>query len=119
MPSPNLPYEFAGPPRTERLLVRAMVARDVDDVHAYHSREDVCRYLPYEPRTRDEVAEKVARNAAELTLAAEGDYWQLAVERLDAPGRVIGTCSSRCGAPTAPAARSGGCRTPTTSATAT
>jgi RimJ/RimL family protein N-acetyltransferase len=67
-----------------------MAAEDVDDLHAYHSREDVCRYLPYEPRTRDEVAEKVARNAAELTLAAEGDYWQLAVERLDAPGRVIG-----------------------------
>ena len=90
MPSPNLPYEFAGPLRTERLLVRAMVAGDVDDLHDYHSREDVCRFLPYEPRTRDEVAEKVARNAAELTLAAEGDYWQLAVERLDAPGRVIG-----------------------------
>jgi RimJ/RimL family protein N-acetyltransferase len=90
MSSPNLPYEFADPLRTERLLVRAMVAGDVDDLHAYHSREDVCRYLPYEPRTRDEVAEKVARNAAELTLAADGDYWQLAVERLDMPGRVIG-----------------------------
>lgn len=90
MSSPNLPYTFAGPLRTERLVVRAMDAGDVDDLHAYHSREDVCRYLPYEPRTREEVAEKVARNAAELTLASEGDYWQLAVERLDAPGCVIG-----------------------------
>jgi RimJ/RimL family protein N-acetyltransferase len=89
MPTPNVPYAFSGPLRTERLLVRAMVAGDVDDVHAYHSREDVCQYLPYQPRTRQEVVEKVARNAAELTLAAEGDYWQLAVERIDSPGRVI------------------------------
>jgi len=82
----NLPYEFK-PLRTERLLLRPMTAADVDDIHAYQSREDVCRYLPYEPRTREEVAEKVAKFSAAITLAADGDYWQLALDR---DGRVLG-----------------------------
>ncbi|HEX6021444.1 MAG TPA: GNAT family protein [Solirubrobacter sp.] len=83
---PNLPYEFA-PLRTERLLLRLMTVADVDAIHAYQSREDVCRYLPFEPRSRDEVAAKVAQYAGATTLAADGDYWQLAVER---GGGVIG-----------------------------
>ena len=58
-----------------------MTEGDLDDVHAYQSREDVCRYLMFEPRTREEVAEKVAKHAAADTLAADGDYWQLAIER--------------------------------------
>src|SRR3954447_26022792 len=90
MPAVGLPYRFPGPLRTQRLSVRAMVAGDVDDVHAYQSRDDVCRYLPYAPRTRDEVAEKLAAWGSALTLAGDGDAWQLAIERLGAPGRVIG-----------------------------
>ena len=82
----NLPYEIT-PVRTERLLLRPMTEADIDDLHAYQSRVDVCRYLPYEPRTREEVAEKVAKFSAATTLAADGDYWQLAIER---DGRVIG-----------------------------
>lgn len=89
-PSLRLPYEFSGPLRSERLLIRPMVARDVDDIHAYQCREDVCRYLPYMPRSRDEVAEKVARYSTALAIAGQGDYWQLAIERLTEPGRVIG-----------------------------
>jgi RimJ/RimL family protein N-acetyltransferase len=87
MPSINLPYTFPSPLRTERLTLRTMRPADVDDVHAYQSREDVCRYLPFEPRDRDVVAEKVAKYAGATTLAKDGDYWQLAVER---DGRVIG-----------------------------
>jgi RimJ/RimL family protein N-acetyltransferase len=90
MPDVRLPYDFAGPLRTERLLLRAMTPGDVDDVHAYQSREDVCRYLTFEPRTRDEVAEKVASYSTALALRGAGDYWQLAIERRGLPGRVIG-----------------------------
>jgi RimJ/RimL family protein N-acetyltransferase len=90
IPRVRLPYEFAGPLRTERLVLRAMTAADVDDIHAYQSREDVCRYLSFEPRTREEVAAKVAKYSTALTLGGEGDFWQLAVERADDPGRVIG-----------------------------
>jgi RimJ/RimL family protein N-acetyltransferase len=90
MPGARLPYEFAAPLRTARLVLRTMRDEDIDDIHAYHSRADVCRYLPFEPRTRDEVAEKVAKFSTALALNADGDYWQLAIERADDPGRVIG-----------------------------
>jgi RimJ/RimL family protein N-acetyltransferase len=46
--------------------------------------------MMFEPRTRDEVAEKVAKYSAALVLNGDGDFWQLAVERASDPGRVIG-----------------------------
>jgi RimJ/RimL family protein N-acetyltransferase len=90
LPDIDLPYELDHPLRTERLLLRTMTLADVDDIYAYQSREDVCRYLPFEPRNREQVVEKVTQFSTALALRADGDYWQLAVERLDAPGRVIG-----------------------------
>ena len=90
MLSPRLPYAFTEPLRTARLVLRTMTPADVDDIHAYQSRADVCRYLMNEPRTRDEVAEKVAAFSNALALHGDGDYWQLAVERISDPGRVIG-----------------------------
>ena len=89
-PSLRLPYEFTEPVRTARLLIRTMAIADVDDIHAYQSREDVSRYLPYFPRTRDDVVEKVTKFSTATAIGAEGDYWQLAIERLAEPGRVIG-----------------------------
>jgi RimJ/RimL family protein N-acetyltransferase len=90
VPDVRLPYEFPSPLRTERLVLRTMRLADVDDILSYQSREDVCRYLPFEPRTREEVAGKVAQYSEARVLGGDGDYWQLAVERADAPGRVIG-----------------------------
>jgi RimJ/RimL family protein N-acetyltransferase len=92
-PDHVLPFVFSEPIRTERLIVRLMTEADVDDVHKYQSREDVCRYQLFEPRTRDEVAEHVMKNAAATTLAKDGDYWQLALELPATAGvasRVIG-----------------------------
>lgn len=88
-----LPYVFAEPIRTERLTLRLMVPSDVDDILNYQSREDVCRYLLFEPRTRDEVEDRVAKHGASTTLEKDGDYLQLALElptTADAPARVIG-----------------------------
>jgi len=84
---------FDAPIHTERLTLRLLTEADVDDVFAYQSREDVCRYLLFEPRTRDEVAERVRKYAVATDLAADGDYWQLALElpaTVSAPARVIG-----------------------------
>jgi RimJ/RimL family protein N-acetyltransferase len=70
-----------------------MTAADVDDVFAYQSREDVCRYLLFEPRTRDQVQARVEQFSAATTLAADGDFLQLALElpaTAAAPARVIG-----------------------------
>jgi RimJ/RimL family protein N-acetyltransferase len=90
VPDVQLPYELPGPLRTERLVLRHMTVDDVDDIYAYQSREDVCRYLPFEPRTREQVVEKVTKFSTALELRGDGDFWQLAVEEADAPGRVIG-----------------------------
>jgi RimJ/RimL family protein N-acetyltransferase len=90
---PVVPWVYSGPIRTERLLLRLETPDDTDDVFSYQSREDVCRYLLFEPRSRDEVAERMVRNGAATTLEKDGDYLQLAVElpaTADAPARVIG-----------------------------
>lgn len=88
-----LPFTFAGLAVTPRLRLRLLEPRDLDDIHSYQGRADVCEYLPYEPRTRDEVSTRIAERSAAATLAADGDYLQLAVESpatMDAPARVIG-----------------------------
>jgi RimJ/RimL family protein N-acetyltransferase len=88
-----LPYVFAEPIRTERLVLRLETAADTDDVLSYQSRADVCRYLLFEPRTRDEVEERLVKNGAATTLEKDGDYLQLALElpaTADTPARVIG-----------------------------
>jgi RimJ/RimL family protein N-acetyltransferase len=86
MSSVRLPYEFSAPLRTARLVLRTMTGEDVDDIHAYQSRPDVCRYLPFEPRSREEVA----KYSKALVLSGDGDFWQLAIERASDPGHVIG-----------------------------
>lgn len=88
-PAPALPAEFAAPISTERLTLRLMTMADVDAVHAYQSREDVCRFLLHGPRDRERVAEAVAEYAAATRLEHDGDYWELAIERT-ADGRVMG-----------------------------
>lgn len=87
-PAARLPYTFT-PIRTERLLLRPMTLDDVDAVHAYQSRADVCEYLLFEPRDRDRVAELVAEHAERLTLGGDGDYLQIAVERAE-DGAMLG-----------------------------
>lgn len=76
---------------TERLLLRPFdPAADVDAVHAYQSREDVCRYIPYNPRTRDEVADRLADpERTRSTLEEQGQALILAVARRDT-GRLVG-----------------------------
>lgn len=92
-PDHVVPYIFTKPIRTERLVLRLETPEDTDDVFSYQSREDVCRYLLFEPRTRDDVADRMIRNAAATTLEKDGDYLQLALElpaTADAPARAIG-----------------------------
>jgi RimJ/RimL family protein N-acetyltransferase len=68
----------AYPLLTDRILLRPLdPTRDVAAVHAYQSRPDVCRYIPYEPRSREEVAAKLA--SARSTLTAQGQALWLAV----------------------------------------
>jgi RimJ/RimL family protein N-acetyltransferase len=79
------------PIETERLLLRPLdPATDVEALLAYQSRPDVCRYIPYEPRTREQLVERLsdpARNRS--TLEEAGQVVSLAVvER--ATGTLVG-----------------------------
>jgi RimJ/RimL family protein N-acetyltransferase len=91
-----LPFRFETPLVTDRLVLRLMRLADVDAVHAYQSREDVCRYLLFEPRSRDLVAERVAEHARADRLATDGDHLRLALvlgEGEERAGTVIGDSS--------------------------
>ena len=85
MLNPDFPIE------TERLLLRPLDPdKDVEDIFAYQSRPDVCRYIPYEPRTREQIAERLAdTDRTRSTLDKDGQVMSLAVE-LRETGRVIG-----------------------------
>lgn len=80
-------WEFVEPLHTERLVLRPLVAADVDDVLAWMGDPEVARYQLYEPRSRAEVEEHVAKAAAATRLAEKGDWVEFAIER---DGRVIG-----------------------------
>jgi RimJ/RimL family protein N-acetyltransferase len=68
------------PIETERLLIRPMQREDVDALHAYQSRPDVCRYIPYEPRTREEILARFDDPAKTRTaLEEEGQFLDLAI----------------------------------------
>lgn len=83
------PARFSAPLETERLRIRMMTVDDIDAVHAYQSREDVARYMPWGPRSRADVADRVKAWARADRLGAEGDYLQLAVERRE-DGAMLG-----------------------------
>lgn len=87
----------AEPLRTARLLLRPLRVADAADVHAYQSRPDVVRWLPWPVRDRAESAAHTATRATRRVLGADGDAVALAVvlpgePGLDAPGedRVVG-----------------------------
>ncbi len=76
------------PVETERLLLRAITADDVDDLHSYQSNPEVCRYIPPEPRNREEILERIA-TTYHSKLDEAGQYLNVAAERRT-DGRVIG-----------------------------
>jgi RimJ/RimL family protein N-acetyltransferase len=78
------------PLETERLLLRPLTADDIDAVHAYQSLDEVCAYLPYEPRTREEVERRLTGpDFTRTELDAEGQVLILGIALKEA-GQVIG-----------------------------
>jgi RimJ/RimL family protein N-acetyltransferase len=78
------------PLETARLLLRPLEPGDVDAMHAYQSRPDVCRYVPYEPRSREVIAERLADpEKTRSTLEEAGQVIDIAVVRKDT-GELIG-----------------------------
>ena len=81
--------EFTRPISTERLLLRRPAMADVDAIHAFQSREDVCTYLLFSPRDRASVEGKVAESVTKTRLDRAGDYLQPTIERRE-DGQVLG-----------------------------
>jgi RimJ/RimL family protein N-acetyltransferase len=79
----------AYPITTSRLLLRPFRHDDLDDLHAIQSRADIARYLYWEPRSREEVAEKLAERTTMTAVAKERDSVLLAVVLRDS-GTLIG-----------------------------
>lgn len=75
------------PITTERLILRPFTPDDVDAVFAYQSRADVCRYIPYPPRTRERVSEWTS--GARSTIDKPGDAVCIPVA-LRSCGEVVG-----------------------------
>ena len=79
----ELPVPLELPIRTARLVLRPFTAEDRDSLYAFHSDPDAVRYVPFPPRTREQVAEVLRRKVANTELREEGDLLELAVHRAD------------------------------------
>jgi len=79
------------PITTDRLLLRPLNDdSDVVAMHAYRSREDVCRYVPFVPGTLEEMHERFRNpERTRSRLDSEGQVLSLAIERRDT-GAMIG-----------------------------
>jgi RimJ/RimL family protein N-acetyltransferase len=75
----------------ERLVLRPLTSRDTDALLAYRGREDVCRYVPFEPMTRDVIAERLAGPWARTGLTGEGQSLTLGAE-IRQTGELAGDC---------------------------
>jgi RimJ/RimL family protein N-acetyltransferase len=78
---------------TERLQLRFLSKDDVEDVLIYQGDPDSVRYIPWEPRSREEVLDALARAETSLGLASETKSLLLAVV-LKTTGQVIGQLNS-------------------------
>jgi len=81
----------AYPIETERLLLRPLdPSTDVEAVHAYQSLPEVCRYVPFEPRSRAEIADRLADpERVRWALFAPGQALDLAIV-LRETGELVG-----------------------------
>ncbi|HEX3359372.1 MAG TPA: GNAT family protein [Solirubrobacterales bacterium] len=67
--------------RTERLLLRRFRESDLDRLAAMQALPKVARYLYWEPRSREEVAESLSQRIKTTKLEKDDDWVVLAVER--------------------------------------
>jgi RimJ/RimL family protein N-acetyltransferase len=68
------------PVRGERLLLRPLAVSDADALLAYRSREDVCRYVPFQTMSRDDIIERIAGQWARTELTDEGQSLTLGAQ---------------------------------------
>lgn len=80
--------EIQYPIQTERLVLRPLTLADVDGVHAYQSHVEVCRYVPFEPRSREVIADRI-ENLLKSQMDDAGQAISIGVENRET-GRLMG-----------------------------
>lgn len=75
---------------TDRLSLRRLSMHDLDTFYSIQSREDVARYMYWEPRTRAEARELLAQRIGQYRLDELNDELSIGVDLRDT-GRMIGT----------------------------
>jgi RimJ/RimL family protein N-acetyltransferase len=76
---------------TDRLVLRPMQIEDVDDLYQYQSNPEIVRFIPWPPRTMEQVKEAAEKTIAtgKFELLEDKDYIVLVWE-LKSTGQVIG-----------------------------
>jgi RimJ/RimL family protein N-acetyltransferase len=77
------------PVATERLDLRPLADPDIDELLTYRGRADVCRYLPFEPMTREVLRDRLDTDLSRSGITAEGESLTLGV-RVRETGRLVG-----------------------------
>jgi RimJ/RimL family protein N-acetyltransferase len=98
-PALRFPYDAsaltATPISTERLVLRPLEASDAADVFEYQRIPEVLRYIPWPERDQVEAYAHTARRAAGRVLAAEGDFFVLAMALPGTPSIEAGDDDAR------------------------
>ena len=85
----SLPFVPALPIRSERLVLRAFVSEDFDELLEFHSLPEAVAYVPFEARDAESMAANLKRKLTGGVFRGDGDLIELAVT-LAGSGRLIG-----------------------------
>ncbi|WP_214402029.1 GNAT family N-acetyltransferase [Pseudonocardia lacus] len=77
------------PVETARLELRPLAHTDIDELLTYRGRADVCRFLPFEPMTRDVLRARIDADLGRPWITDEGQSLTLGVRVRDS-GRLVG-----------------------------
>jgi RimJ/RimL family protein N-acetyltransferase len=77
------------PVTTARLDMRPLADADVDELLAYRGRADVCRYLPFEPMTREVLLDRLDTDLSRQQITEEGQSLTVGA-RVRETGRLVG-----------------------------
>jgi len=65
--------EPTSPFRTARMTLRTYERDDLDSFHDLYAREEVCRYLPWEPMDLDQARTKLEQRITQTRIESDGD----------------------------------------------